>query len=273
MLMSRRLLKDKQLSPTRSADEEKAAKIRALLLKLDLLLTPHINSTVPIAERNFLEAVKICHQLSGRYINFNRMPQAIQLHGIKEMARQLNLYSQGKKEGALLVCYDRKKQSFQKGEKFWGNHKSVTVQIPTGSDVEPSFIIHNHPDDLLTTQLSSMFSSEDFSTLLSNPYLQFLVMVTAGRIFLILKTTQTAEAFLHHDFKRVIASEEKRFRLKEKKMILEKKRQLTTDEFIDLASEFNESVCRILKLGFYATDIVPNKFNTNEPTILELYPV
>jgi len=248
-------------------DDERSRQRNAL----EALLAPEYDQFHPLSEKKFLEALAICHQLGSRYINYNRVPGCIKLDGIKKSAKLLSHKSKGKIEGSIGVSYDTNRDKFKADKISWGDNRGVEIRYPKGEGLVPSFLIHNHPDDSSTNSMVSMYSEADFNEFLSNPHLQFMVMITSARIFLILKTTKTAEAFLYNDLQQVVDEEEQKFRKEESDLKKKKRRQLTLDEFVEISSNFNAAVCQKLKLAFYASDFVPNKFRGSRPVNINHY--
>ncbi|GIK83776.1 MAG: hypothetical protein BroJett025_03980 [Patescibacteria group bacterium] len=249
------------------ADQASAEQNFALKEQLNKLLNAYAGITMP--EEKFLEALGLCHELT-RFLDITRLPKKIRLHGIKHAAKILAHQTKGKREGAAAVSYDKKQKKFHTANFTWGTENSVTPNFPKGKDLEPSFVVHNHPDKGITADYISFFSSTDFEFFIANPYMQFLVMSTKGRIFLILKTTKTAAAFIEHNFQQVIAKEHQVLRQKETELKRKKKRPLTADEFMELGSDFNQAICEIFKLGFYSSAPIPNLAYGNQPVDLVL---
>jgi len=245
---------------------------RNLRSKLEILLGSHHKTNTPISENAFLEIIKVCHSLAGRYIPYDKLPNFIKLVGIKNFCKELVINSKGKIEGSYSFSYHDLEDRFYKSKVAWGDHKSVHTKFPTGNNLSRSFCIHNHTDDVLSKNMTSLFSSKDFSSFMFDPNMQFMVMTTKGRIFLVLKTTKTAEAFLYEDLNKIIKEEEIRFRKREKQLKNRKKvPKLNITDFVHLQLNFNAAVCRRLRLGFYASDTIPNEFRDNKFVDIKLY--
>lgn len=193
---------------------------------------------------------------NGRFLPHRLLPEAIQIQKITRACQIILRKTKGQHEASTTGFYDTKRKRFVSGRFVSGKKNSVSADmaIKGRPEIIPLFTIHNHPDKREFTDQVSFFSHQDFKTFLRYPYLQFIVMVTSNRIYLVVKTSKTAAAFSEKNIQAEIDLA-KEWRMQEIKNQTKRKGQkLSSGELLDIQLNFNLKVCATLHLGFYSSE-------------------
>lgn len=238
--------------------------------KINISLEHFQRTGQPIPEQVLLNILSFYLESNGRFLPHRLLPQKIEIQKITRAAQIILRRTRAQHEGAMTGFYNVKTRQFVSGKFVSGEKRRVSPEIflKGQPDIYPLFVIHNHPDIESLDDQVSFFSTKDFQTFLKIPYLQFLVMVTRHRVYILMKTTKTAAAFAEKDVQAEIQVATAARDQEIKRQMGLKRGKLTQSEVFDIHFNFNLAVCEALQLGFYSSAKI-GRVSGNRKVILE----